>query len=210
MTKTPFASLQELKAVQKTIADASVAIGQAMVAADAAYSKPWFGPGRRMYETAQDEKRLIMQWFDIAKEFVTKGTISGRTATKEEAAALLRLGSSEINNYAGALKDSMEFAPSAIAGRALGAVATRLFGIGDDLAKAAESILKGAATALQWLPIALAVIVIGPLLLKTFSGYKSGGARGAADAASGELERARSTIARKAGISGLRRRRRSR
>jgi hypothetical protein len=178
-----FANLAELKSAQQAVADASVRIGQQMVDADAAYSKPWFGPGRDMYLAAQNMKQTLQSWMETAREFVTKGTISGSTATKEQAANLLKKGAKFVNDYADALKSSMQYAPSAIAGRALGNVAGRLFGIGNDMFDAAESILKASANTLKWLPWLILGAVVIPFGIKVYLAKKRGGTDAALEAA---------------------------
>lgn len=87
---------------------------------------------------------------------------------------------------------------SALKGRAaeilreVGEAGERTLGAGLWLAKNWPWLVGGAAV----------VIFVGPTLLKSFAGYKRGGAAGAAEAAAGDLERARSRA-----VSGMRRRR---
>lgn len=178
-----FADLAELKRAQKAVADASVSIGQQMVDADAAYSKPWFGPGRDQYLAAQNIKQTLQSWFGAAREFVTTGAIEGKPATKEQAANLLKGGARFVNDYAQALKTSMQYAPSAIAGRALGNVAERLFGIGNDMFDAAESILTATTTTLKWLPWLIAGAIVIPFGIKVYLAKKRGGTDAALEAA---------------------------
>lgn len=205
-----FENLTALKKAQQTVADASVSLGGAIAAADANLSKPAIGPGRDAYAALMSMKQTQSSWFATAREFVTTGAISGVPATTEQVQKLLKLGSKMANDYAVGVTTVSQYTVSNITVNALASVASRLFGVGNQLAEGVGAIVGGAATLMKWLPAILVVIVAGPLVLKAFSGYKSGGARGAADAAAGELERGRSALARKAGISGLRRRRRSR
>lgn len=48
----------------------------------------------------------------------------------------------------------------------------------------------------QWLPWIVGALVLGPFILRSFVGYRRGGAEGAAEAAAGELERGRAATGR--------------
>jgi hypothetical protein len=202
-----FENIAALKKAQKVVADASVALGSAIAEADAKLSRPAAGPGRNAYDALMSMKRTQDSWFITAREFVTTGAIEGVPATTEQVQKLLKLGSKLANDYAVGVTTVSQYTVSNIAVNALASVAGRLFNVGNQLAEGAGAIVGGAATLMKWLPAILVAIVVGPLVLKTFSGYKSGGARGAADAAAGELSRARSALARKAKLSGMKRRR---
>jgi hypothetical protein len=211
---------EALRKAQKTVADRSIDLGQVFVNVDKVFSRSVIetAPQKRAFAVMQDIKEQFRRsLFPMALEFTTKGTISGVPATKAQVDAMLRVFGSQIRLYAEGADVYASAALTKAFKTAIAEQTAKAFALANKLAEGIGSVIEGGADvidkagkALGWLPWVLGAIVVGPLLLKTFSGYKSGGARGAADAASGELERARGALARKAKLAGVHRRRRSR
>lgn len=211
---------EALRQAQKTVADRSIDLGQVFVGVDKVFSRSVIetAPQKRALAVMQDVKEQFRRsLFPTALEFTSRGTISGAPATKAQVDGMLRVFGSQIRLYAEAADVYASAAVTKVFKTAIAEQTAKAFALANKLAEGVGALAEGGAEtikragqALGWLPWALGAIVVGPLLLKTFSGYKSGGARGAADAAAGELSRARGALARKAKLAGVHRRRRSR
>jgi hypothetical protein len=201
---------EELKKLQKLVADSAVQIGKDIAEVDRNLSTAWTKTQQRFIDVMSNTKQTLTSWYAVAYEISSRGTVSGLPVTTDQADKFLKLGGRLVSTYSEAAQAVAQYAPTQLIKNAIADVAIRLMGIANKLFEGVADILDTAASSLGWIPWVIGAIVVGPLILKTFSGYKSGGARGAADAAAGELSRARSTLARKAKLSGVQRRRRSR
>jgi hypothetical protein len=213
---------EALKQAQQKAGQLAIDMGRAIADIDANLPTARNQAQRNFLQNMQDQKYMLNNsFYPTVQEFTSRGTIAGNPASKEQIDRLLALGGRIVNTYAEGARYMEQFATTSIAKKALADSAKRALTLGNKLAEGVGALIEGGAEvikktgqALGWLPWVLGAIVVGPLLLKTFSGYKTGGSRGAADAASGELERARGALtsggkalARRAGLSGTRRRR---
>jgi hypothetical protein len=175
----------------------------------------------------------------IAWPAANAGTVDGQIMSAKQAEGVIYGISSNVRGVETAIQTVQDYAKGTIIWKSTGQVfiniLSALAGVGktlNDLGKAAGAIASGAAKTGEsignWLPWIIGALVLGPLLLRSFAGYKKGGAGGAAEAAAAELESGRRAVgegARKAweggkslarraasggAISGAPRRRRSR
>ncbi len=208
---------EALQKAQKIVSDRSIDLGQVFVGVDGAFSRSFLenDAQKRAFAVMQDVKeRFRRSLFPTALEFTTKGTISGKPATEEQVDAMLRVFGSEIRLYAEAADVYASAAATEVFKTAIAEQTAKAFALANKLAEGVGALVEGGAEtikragqALGWLPWVLGAVIVGPLLFKAFVAYRARGASGAAEAAAGELESARSALARKAKLSGVSRHR---
>jgi len=147
------------------------------------------------------------------------GTVDNKPMTDKQAEVMLELIQDNIKSVSNAVTGINLYATGKIIDRAileyLGAVAKKFKEAGDAVGDLLSGLLKVLATVGKFLPWIVGALILGPFLLRTFAGFKRGGAAGAAEEAAGQLERGRSAVASGArsivtrGMAGAPRRRRS-
>lgn len=155
---------------------------------------------RRTYDDAIENWEL---WKKSLWSVVGTGTVEGRPLTVKTAEGLIQMPAKAIKNAQGAVALVNQYAKGDIligaVGKVFGDIA-EILKVGLDavmaVAKGALSVVGTVGKALNWLPWVIGGVIVLPLLLRTFSAYKRGGATAAAEEAAGQIERGRAAAGR--------------
>lgn len=135
-------------------------------------------------------KAVANQEFSSLLTALRAGAINGLRITNESFKALVVRLATSLKNYAKALEAWNARSPTAV----LGDLAKSAFALSVEVLKRVSDIAMLPGRIIMWGAIGVAAIFLLPPLLRTFSAYKRGGARAAADEAAASLERGQAAI----------------
>lgn len=129
--------------------------------------------------------------FSVAEKALRTGTYNNGILTESSVQQIYRQMASSLEVYAKALADYNSRSPTAL----LGDLAAAALNLAKQILDVVQAPGRFVKNIIIWGAVAVGAVILLPPLLRTFSAYKTGGSRAAADRAADELDRARERAA---------------